>query len=465
MTRLMTTCPALFAIVVTLAGVSHCPTARGQEAARFAIIDMGDFGGRGATTPRAINNSGVVAGDTLDAQSNEIRAFRWRNGIVEYLDPLTPGFDAIAYGVNESGEATGFSYVASGIQHAVKWLADGTAVDLGTLGGEDSFGYGISDTGQVAGSSDLSGSGRHACLWESGQMIDLGDLGRASGGAKAINESRQLVGVSGIQPLSSRAFLWEDGRMFNLGTLPNGSFSIAEDINDAGVIAGHAAGSNSVPQAVLWEDRVIRSIHRSSISQESRAVAINNMGQVVGYLDVDGEFDHVGGFLYEGNGPMVNLLTILPPRHTWRQIVTGFDINDHGEIVTYGDRDGGSNYAYTAVLITPVHPTLTLQGPQPGRAGTLNGLRVTGCTPGERISFFYSTHGGGTLVPGCNHTDGVTLQLDDPIQIGSAVANQNGIATLTRFVPTAARNLGDVLLQAVQQSGCKISQLVVHRFE
>ena len=141
------------------------------------------------------------------------------------------------------------------------------------------------------------------------------------------------------------------------------------------------------------------------------------------------------------------------------------DINNAGEIVAYGDLIGGSNSTYRGVLITPVHPTLTLQGPQPGNANAINGLRVTGCTPGARIHFYYSTQGGGTLVPGCNHTDGVTFQLDNPILIGSVTANANGIATLTRFVPGPARNLGDILIQAIEPGNCKISQLVVHQFD
>ncbi len=456
---------ALVGVLLLVGGFGSMSQARGQEAARFAIVEIGNIGSSYSATPRAINNNGVVTGGTYDLATHTIRVFRWRNGVVEYLDPPIPGAGAEGYDINDLGEVVGYAIVAQNIIHAMHWLADGSVVEIGTFGGPWSRAYGMNDLGQIVGSADLPGSGSHPFLLESGQMIDLGDLGRASGGATAINEYRQVVGTSGILPYGSHAFLWEGGEIIDLGTLPNGFQSFANDINDAGVVAGYAIAPTGERQAVVWENRIIRSIHRSSIGYESIAYATNSMNQVVGYLDVDGEFDNISGFLFEGNGPMVNLLTILPPHHTWRQLLAPLDINDLGEIVAYGDRTGGSNQAYTAVLITPVHPTLTLQGPQPGRAGTLNGLRVTGCTPGERITFYYSTHGGGTLVPGCNHTDGVTLQLDDPIQIGSAVANQNGIATLTRFVPTGARNLGDVLIQAVQQNGCKVSQLVVKRFE
>ncbi len=48
---------------------------------------------------------------------------------------------------------------------------------------------------------------------------------------------------------------------------------------------------------------------------------------------------------------------------------------------------------------------------------------------------------------------------------GTATANANGIATLTRLIPGNASNLGEVLIQAVDADNCQISQLVVHQFE
>jgi hypothetical protein len=250
--------------------------------------------------------------------------------------------------------------------------------------------------------------------------------------------------------------------MINLGSLLNDRRSVALDINDSELIVGYAEVLDATARAVIWRNRTIVNIHDNRLGVESGAQGVNDAGQVVGWLAVD-DFPLVfGGFLYEGNGPMVSLDSLLPPRHNWERIESAFDINNHGEIVGRGYRRGDVRSAY---LITPVVPTLTLQGPQPGNAGTVNGLRVTGCTPGARVHFYYSTVGGGTLIPGCNHADGVTLQLENPILAGSAVANGNGVATLTRFVPNSTRNLGDVLIQAVQPTDCKISQLVVHQFE
>ena len=426
-------------------------------------MDIGDIGGRG-TFGWGINNGGDVIASTIDAQSNDLRALIWRSGTVQFLPPLIEGMDAKPRDINDQGEVAGKSYVGVGVEHGVLWLADGTPIDLGGFGGKDTEAYGINESTQVVGQSDLPDLGFHAFRWQNGELLDLGDLGVPGSSANAINESGQIVGRSfRSDGTALRAFLWENGKLINLGTLANGGQSMANDINDAGVICGVAQASNGLDRAAIWENRVIRDIH--SLGIQTYAEAINASGQVVGFLSVDGQFDHNSGFLYEPGRGMVDLMTLLPPHHQWRQLVSAYDINDAGEIATYGDRIGGSNGDYRGVLLTPLRPTLMLQGPQPGNAGMLNGLRVTGCTPGARVNFFYSTVGGGTLVPGCNHTDGVTLQLENPILAGSAVANQSGVAQITRFIPENARNLGDILIQAIQPTGCKISQLVVHRFE
>jgi len=134
-------------------------------------------------------------------------------------------------------------------------------------------------------------------------------------------------------------------------------------------------------------------------------------------------------------------------------------INNAGQIPVTGKYDDD----HWALLLTPVHPSMTLQGPQPGRAGTTNGLRVTGVTPGARVTFLYSRHGGGTRIPGCDLQQNA-LQLDNPTVIGTAIANQQGVATITRPVPLIARGQ-TILFQAVVQNQCAISQLVVHRFD
>ena len=453
------TCTSIVALAASTLLAANAMTLA-QNAPRYAIINVGDIGGVGIATGRAISNRGDVVGVSLNGAVGELQAYVWREGVSSYLPSLYNDFETYPYDINDEGNIVGRAYNAQRDDHAVLWPSSGGVTDLGTLGGSESIAYGIDSNGRVVGGSDLLPSGSNPFLWVDGEMAALGDFGTPGGEAYATNDVGQIVGYAAGSS-EGGAFLWENGQLTNLGALVSGRRTFARDINNSGMIVGYADVLDYTQRAVIWRDGAITNIHDDRLGLESFAYAVNDRGQAVGGLVVDNFPLEFGAFLYEGNGPMVNLDTMLPPHLNWSRIESASDINDHGEIVGRGNRSNGHGAAY---LLAPVHPTLTLQGPQPGRAGTLNGMRVTGCTPGARVHFYYSTHGGGTLVPGCNHTDGVTLQLENPIRAGSATANANGVATLTRFIPGNARNLGDILIQAIDADNCRITQLVVHQF-
>src|SRR5947207_13764045 len=58
---------------------------------------------------------------------------------------------------------------------------------LGTLGGSYSIGYGVNATGQVTGYSATSGGLGHAFLYSGSSMQDLGTLGGTSSQGNGIN--------------------------------------------------------------------------------------------------------------------------------------------------------------------------------------------------------------------------------------------------------------------------------------
>ncbi|MFG0331182.1 MAG: PQQ-dependent sugar dehydrogenase [Phycisphaerales bacterium] len=73
-------------------------------------------------------------------------------------------------------------------------------------------------------------------------------------------------------------------------------------------------------------------------------------------------------------------------------------------------------------------------------------LTVGGATAGERVYFGYSLSGTGeTPVPPL----GVSVALDDPALIGSDVANNSGVASITQFVPPQAGGR-DIWIQAAE---------------
>ncbi len=161
------------------------------------------------------------------------------------------------------------------------------------------------------------------------------------------------------------------------------------------------------------------------------------------------------------DGPVVALDTLLPPNSVWK-LEWANDINDAGQIA--GTAVNKREQTERGYLLTPVHPTLTLAQPSPGKAGQRNTLTLTGATPGARIYFVYGTTGGGAVVPGCDLQE-AAIQIDSPKTIGFAIANASGTATFSANVPLSARNSGDILIQAVDPQRCDQSQLVVERFE
>jgi len=139
------------------------------------------------------------------------------------------GSYSIGYGINNSGEVTGFIYTA-GNPHAFLYTPGVGMQDLGTLsGGSQILGAGINNSGQVTGNGDVDGLGGYAFLYTPGTgMQDLGALpGGSSSHGCGINDSGQVTGLSSILTGGAEhAFLYTPGTgMQDLGTLPGDSNS------------------------------------------------------------------------------------------------------------------------------------------------------------------------------------------------------------------------------------------------
>ena len=120
--------------------------------------------------------------------------------------------------------------------------------------------------------------------------------------AQDINNAGQIAGSSG-----SKAVVWVNGRP---RALPGGR-GVASAINDGGLIVGSVDA-----RAALWENGILRVF----ATTKSAATDINNRGQVVGWrTGAGGKVRR--GFLWE-SGAMVDLAGFMPEA-----------INDRGQIV------------------------------------------------------------------------------------------------------------------------------------
>ncbi len=449
----ITTCLILFA---------RTPSSSAQPRDDYALFKLATLGGN-YSFGSGIDERGIVVGSAF-LPSNFFHATVWIDGVPVDIESLG-GLDSQANDSSEAGWIVGWSRLPGSIERAFLWR-DGRMEDIGTLGGDTAEAHAINEAGQVVGESDIipgQGLGR-AFIWEGGQMTDLGGFeSDRSSQAYDINAQGHVVGRAGkdIPPVWAwRAVLWRNGEMIDLGSVYPDHKAEAHAINDSDQIVGFSKATPTNSHATLWFNGRIYDLGTPG-TRESAAYDINNAGQIVGFGYSPNVFGRA--FLWEQSRGMQALISLAPPRlNGIGGLTVAWAINDAGQIAGTA-YPPGDPIAGIAFLMSPVSPTMTLESPSPGSAGTNNTITITNATPGAHVTFLYSRHGGGTRIPGCDLQQNA-LQLDNPTVIGTAVANEQGVATITRPVPLIARGQ-TILFQAVVQGECAISQLVVWRFE
>ncbi|MFG0329894.1 MAG: hypothetical protein ACF8PN_08355 [Phycisphaerales bacterium] len=427
----------------------------------YSILLMEDQDGY-ALSAQAISEHGAAVGMYVH-QTGVDRAFRWDSSGM-FLFDLTP--DSVvseALGINDSGASCGYDNRQFFRFRAATWSETGQVRILTGLGGDNSWAFDLNNRDEVVGWSELSpGSGdRRAVLWRDGIPIDLGDLGFPHSEAYAANDLSQVAGMSWLPSRYLRAFIWEDGVMTDLGTL-GGNSSVATDINELGWVAG-TSQSPTETFGVVWIDGLPQVLEGRGASPSG----LNNLGDVVGSCLSVVESRQLSIWIDQS---VYELRDLVAPNHRWDFADPAWsfveDINDNRQIVGWMRRSGLSSSITAGFLMSPVTWTASLElvGGSPGVAGGINTLTADGFTPGARVYFVYSRHGGGAMIPGCSLLDNA-LQIDDPKIAGRATADANGVAELTAFVPAAAASLGEIVIQAVDPDACAISNWIAVRFE
>src|SRR5215467_8444588 len=215
----------------------------------------------------AINNSGEVVGyaETADndtscpalAPAPTVSPVLWVKGQAHPLPLVGTDPDGTAFGINNQGQAVGYSGNCIAATHAVMWK-DNTAFVLKDLGGTRSnVAYVINNLGQIAGKVRSADDSHYvAALWQADGTLTTHEplAGDLDAFVTGINNLGQVVGNDFDSSFNwTHGFIWQNGVMTDLNKLiPEDSNLMvisASNINDRGQIAGMAfvvSGPNTV---------------------------------------------------------------------------------------------------------------------------------------------------------------------------------------------------------------------------
>ena len=291
-----------------------------HAASKYKLTDLGDlmrggyydYGG-------AINNAGEII----------FQSYLYSNGKLLDLSSLTKAEITNASGINNTGEVIG---MAGGIGPFLYSKGIVTQLDPFFLGTPSD----INDAKQMTGFKD-----QQAFLYNysDNTMTLLGTpAGWVESSGIAINNSAQIAGTLGSyrhDDYLSHAFLYSAGKMLDLGSLRGGlESSVATAINDAGQVTGRSGN-----RAFLYDGDTMRAI--GTLGAGSVGLGINSLGHVTG-MSWTTQHDR-RAFLYDEDA-MIDLNSVMEPSSGAGWTLTeGRDINDSGQILAIGFREGTGN--------------------------------------------------------------------------------------------------------------------------
>lgn len=341
---------------------SDCLTMHAFRWSDGVETDLGALPTVNNSVPFGVNEWGMTVGisenGTIDSSTGfpAYEAVAWRDGKMTNLGTFG-GTDSFAYAVNNWGQVAGWAlndvpdpYATSVGAFCVTLYCvpvttqiraflrqGGKKQDLGTLGGNDAAATLINDFGMVAGVSYTDTTPNpttgiptiHTFLWVGGKMTDVGTLGSGHiGNPTSMNRWGQIAGDAAPADYWIHGYLWDGSKLQDLGTPLGGSWSLAQWVNDAGVVAGTASlPGDQAWHAVMWNHGT--AVDLGSVNGAcSNGYGINAKEQVIGDT-TDCVGDGTGTFLWQ-NGTMYALSTLIPPTGLFLGQVS--NINNEGVI-------------------------------------------------------------------------------------------------------------------------------------
>jgi probable HAF family extracellular repeat protein len=259
------------------------------------LVDLGSDSEQ-SSVGRFINATGAVAGDMVNP-SGDTKGFYFAAGTRTLINGL-PLPDTTAVGITDAGRVGGHSRNVAGYIKAFTWTAAEGMTELATPAGYHSFAVATSSAGHVLGRYGDSTYTQGWFLWspDTRQVSLLSGSTDPSNGnsiqiveAFAVNKSGQVTGSAQIQiqpnAPTSGLFVWTvaGGIKGYSNPLSNGILPAA--INDAGQVVGYMYVSGYQTHAFSWTVGAGFLDLGTLGGATSTAVAVNKSGQVTGSAD------------------------------------------------------------------------------------------------------------------------------------------------------------------------------------
>jgi probable HAF family extracellular repeat protein len=305
----------------------------------YDITDLGVLPGGTTTSAAAISSNGNVAGSG-DSASAISQAFLWT--AAAGLQGIGSSLFAFGTGVNAAGLVVGYQWADDfSTYNAFLGNATGTA-PIPTLGGANNAATGVNNAGTVVGYSDTLNGGTQAFSYSAGVLTAL--EGPDDSRANAINSGGAIAGQGDINELT-HPILWSGGTWTDLGVPSGFQSGYATAIADGGYVAGTLNDGIGGTMAFVWQSGGMSEVGSLTSGGDSQAYGVNSSGWVVGTSDGT-------AFLYDG-AAMYDLNALLAPTTSAWQLTEADAINNLGQIVGVGDIDGDQH----AFLLNPVSST------------------------------------------------------------------------------------------------------------
>lgn len=334
---------AIFAAQSAFSLAAHAQTS-------YDLTPIGSLGGS-YVSARAINDVGEVVGcsEAVINGTPTLRAFLYRNGETMDIGSLTPAGTACAHDINNAGEITGRSAAPTGEDRAFIYR-NGTLTSLGNLG-SSSQGNSINDSSQIAGTAmDVGDSFQGAFVYDallSPTQVDLGSLGGIVIQGRSINSAGDIAGWANNAQFLSTSYLYRNGVLTDLISVLGGS-SQAMAINDLGQIVGtRTAGATG---GYVFLNGAVTDLPALIEHGRTSPTNINERGQIVGSSRI--ETGNRAVVISQGQIVDLNVALVASPDKEFVTLEGAVDIKESGWILADGlGRRTGVRSSY---LLRPV---------------------------------------------------------------------------------------------------------------